>query len=109
MPPGALRKQRRNLASRYHECRIRLGGRVFRPVRFGWQPRRRHQNPWRRITGYRGLRGRGTAVAVGTDRWYLVTARSADLIAAIKDECIVAELLRFTANVSNAAAEACLR
>lgn len=46
----------------------------------------------------------------GIDSWYLVTAKSDRLIAALKDECIVAELMRTNAGeVVHAAAGACAR
>ena len=49
-------------------------------------------------------------LAVDIDSWYLVTAKSDQLIAAVKDECIVAELVRITAGeVVHAAAGACAR
>lgn len=50
------------------------------------------------------------AVVVGTDAWNLAAAESEQLIAAVKDECIVSQLLGFTANeVSHAAMQACRR
>lgn len=53
---------------------------------------------------------KGAARVAGTASWYLVTAESDELIAAVKDACIVSGLLGDTAkDVSRVAGEVCLR
>ncbi len=47
---------------------------------------------------------------IATDAWYLVTARSDQLIASIKEECIAADVIRIdNTEVLRAAFEACVR